>query len=550
MRIKEGVKNITLIGKEAFRVSDRIHQKVVGRKQKLVERKRKLRNRGRRIRYRLRDINWAPQDRPMLTASNIHYELADRIRGLGPGGIGAMHLLAQRSGLIDEIDRRLHLLKIHLPYHESDHVLNIAYNILCNGTCLEDIELRRNDEVYLDALGAQRIPDPTTAGDFCRRFKRPHIQILMNVINDVRVGVWQQQPESFFEEAIIDADGTLATTTGECKEGMDISYKGDWSYHPLVVSLANTGEPLYLTNRSGSRPSHEGAAWYLDRAGALCERAGFKKILYRGDTDFTQTHRLDGWDARGRRFIFGIDAMANLVEKAENLLKKRWKRLNRPAKYEVKTVPRERPDNVKERIVRERGFKNIRLKSEDVAQFAYRPTACKKSYRVVVVRKNLSVEKGELVLFDDIRYFFYITNDTSTPANEIVLLANDRCNQENLIEQLKNGVRAMQMPVNNLISNWAYMVMASLAWTLKAWFALLLPERGRWKEKYRNEKHTVLSMEFKTFLNAFMRVPCQIIRAGGRIVYRLLAWNPWQHVLLRGVDALHTMSTWRYPLRC
>ncbi len=474
----------------------------------------------------------------MFTASNIHYEMADRARGLGPGGIGAMHLLARRTGLIEAIDHRLHLLKIHLPYHESDHVLNIAYNILSGGTCLDDIELRRNDEVYLDALGAQRIPDPTTEGDFCRRFDESDIQVLMNTINDTRLRVWEEQPESFFEEAIIDADGTLADTTGECKLGMDINYKGQWGYHPLLVSLANTGEPLYLMNRSGNRPSHEGAAWYLDRAGALCERAGFKKVLYRGDTDFTQTQHLDRWDTKGRRFIFGIDAMANLVEKAEKLSQKGWKRLKRPAKYAVKTEPREHPDNEKERIVRERGFKNIRLQSEDVAEFAYRPTACQKTYRVVVVRKNLSVERGEQVLFDDIRYFFYITNDTSTAADEIVFLANERCNQENLIEQLKNGVRAMQVPVDNLLSNWAYMVMASLAWTLKAWFALSLPERGRWSQKHRQEKYTVLRMEFKTFLNAFMRVPCQIIQSGRRIMYRLLSWNPWQHVFLRGVDAV------------
>ncbi len=486
----------------------------------------------------------------MFTAGNIQYELADRVRGLGPGGIGAMHLLAKRTGLVEAIDRQVPLLKIHLPYYESDHALNIAYNILSGGTCLEDIELRRNDEVYLDALGAQRIPDPTTAGDFCRRFDEPDIQALMNVVNDVRVGVWQEQPDSFFEEAIIDADGTLADTTGECKQGMDVNYKGQWGYHPLLVSLANTGEPLYLSNRSGNRPSHEGAAWYLDRAGALCERAGFKKVLYRGDTDFTQTKYLDGWDAKGRRFVFGVAAMPNLVEKAENIQEKQWKRLNRPAKYKVETAPRERPDNVKERIVRERGFTDIRLQSEDVAEFSYCPTACRKMYRVVVVRKNLSVAKGEQVLFDDIRYFFYITNDQSASAAEIVFLANGRCNQENLIEQLKNGAQAMRMPMDNLLSNWAYMVMASLAWTLKAWFALILPETGRWGEKYKLEKSTILRMEFKKFLNCFMLMPCQIVRCGRRIVYRLLSWNPWQQVFLRGVDALRAMPACRYPMRC
>ena len=507
-------------------------------------RRKKLANRKRRIQHRLRHRNWTPQDKPMLTASNIQYELSGRTRGLGVGGIGVMHRLARQTGLIPAIDEALRLLKVHLPYHESDHVMNVAYNALSGGTCLEDLELRRNDEVYLDALGAQRIPDPTTAGDFCRRFSEKDVETLMDTINEVRLGVWDRQPASFFERAILDADGTLATTTGECKRGMDINYKGEWGYHPLLVSLANTGEPLYLVNRSGNRPSHEGAAGRFDQAIALCERAGFKKILLRGDTDFSQTTHLDRWDAAGVGFVFGVDAMANLVEEAENVPQDGWKPLHRRAKYTVRTEPRARPDNVKEEVVRQREFKNIRLQSEQVASFAYRPAACRKSYRVVVVRKNLSVEKGEDVLFEDIRYFFYITNEVQTPPEEIVFLANDRGNQENLIAQLKNGVHALHAPVDTLVSNWAYMVMASLAWTLKAWLALILPETGRWKNKHKAEKQTVLTMEFKTFVNAFIRVPCQIVRKGRRIVYRLLAWNPWQHVFLRAVDAL------RHPMRC
>ena len=516
--------------KEAFRVSN--------------SRRQKLWNRKRRIQRRLRKREWASQDRPMFTASNIHYDLSEKTRGLGPGGIGAIHLLARQTGLIETIDARVHLLKMHKPYHESDHVLNIAYNLISGGDCLEDLELRRNDESYLDALGAQRIPDPTTAGDFCRRFEVWDIQLLMRAINDVRVGVWRQQPKAFFERAIIDADGTLVRTLGECKQGMDISYDGQWGYHPLVVSLANTGEPLFVVNRSGNRPSHEGAAGYYDQAIRLCRKAGFEQVLLRGDTDFTQTRELDRWDADGVQFIFGIDAMPNLVAIAENLPKTAWNRLDRPAKYEVKTQTRERPSNVKEQIVRRREYENIRLSSEDVAEFAYQPTHCKKTYRVVVVRKNLSVAKGEQLLFDDVRYFFYITNDAESPADEIVFLANDRCHQENLIEQLKNGAKALNAPVDNLVSNWAYMVMGSLAWTLKAWFALSLPETGRWAEKHKAEKESVLKMEFKRFLNAFMLMPCQIVRQGRRIIYRLLSWNPWQPVFLRAVDAL------RCPMRC
>jgi hypothetical protein len=455
-----------------------------------------------------------------------------------------MHLLAQRTGLTAAIDESLQVLKVHQPYHESDHVLNIAYNILCGGQTLEDLEHLRHDEVYQDALGARVIPDPTTAGDFCRRPTEADLEALLAAIDRVRVRVWRQQPAGFFAEAIVEADGTLAPTTGECKEGMDISHDGVWGYHPLVVTLANTGEPLYLVNRSGNRPSHEGAAERFDQAIALCREAGFERILLRGDTDFSSTQHLDQWDQAGVRFLFGMDAMPNRVKIAAGLSERVWERLERPAKYAVKTERRRRPENVKEQVVVERGFQNLRLNSEDVAEFAYRPGACRRPYRMIVVRKNLSVERGEWVLFDEVRYFFYLTNDQETPAAELVFLANDRCNQENLIAQLKNGVHALRMPVGTLVSNGAYMVMASLAWTLKAWFALLLPEAGRWGEQYAAEKRAVLKMEFRTFQRAFIAMPCQIIRAGRKIVYRLLAWDPWQRVFLRGVDAL------RLPLRC
>jgi len=497
------------------------------------------------IRRRLDKNDNSGCGRPMITASNIHYEIADRTRAIAAGGIGAVHLVAQKLGLDEAIDRRLQLLKIHLPYHESDHVLNIAYNLLAGGACLEHLELCRNDEVYLDALGARRIPDPTTAGDFCRRFSRHDINVLQEVFNETRLKVWRQQPDEFFDEAVLDADGTMVETTGQCKEGMDINHKGQWGYHPLMISLANTGEPLYIVNRSGNRPSHEGAHEYFDKAIALMRRAGFRKITLRGDTDFTQTVHLDRWDdQRDVRFVFGIAAMANLYEMAENLPNSAWKRLRRRAKYQVETTPRARPENVKERVVEEREFKNIRLTGEYVAEFRYSPTKCKKTYRVVAVWKDLEVTQGQQKLFDDTMCFFYITNDWEAPAEQIVFDANDRCDQENLIQQQKSGVRSLTAPVDNLTSNWAYMVMASLAWSLKAWTALLLPEQGRWKKKRRVEKRTLLRMDFVTFRNAVINMPAQIIRTGRRIVYRLLSWHPWQEVFFRLLDQL------RLPLRC
>jgi hypothetical protein len=482
-----------------------------------------------------------PEDcsQPMFSASNIDYELAERTRAICHGGIGLIHTLARESGLIDALDRNLHLLKIHVPYHESDHVLNIAYNALCEGRCLEDIELRRNDETFLDALGTERIPDPTTEGDFCRRFdSKYHIARLHDAIDEARLNVWAKQPSEFFDQAIVDMDGSLVGTTGRCKKDMDIAYNGTWGYHALIVSLANTGEVLSLVNRPGNRPSHEGAAAQSDRAIALCRRAGFRRILLRGDTDFSQTEHLDRWDKDGVRFHFGYDAKTNLENIAEGLPKSRWKKLRRPARYEVQTRPRKRPDKVKDQIVRDRDFDILRLKSEEVAEFEYRPTKCKKSYRMIVVRKNISKEKGYRHLFDTIRYFFYITNDRDSSAAEVVFSCNDRCNQENLIAQLSGGVRALQAPVDSLMSNWAYMVMTSLAWNLKAWWALSLPEKGRWAKKHRKEKQTVLKMEFRTFVNYFMKIPCQIIRTGRRLVFRLLSWNPWQHVFARLANSL------------
>ena len=502
-----------------------------------------LANRKRQIQRRLDKSKLGDCSQPVFSARNIQYAIADRVRGLAFGGIGAFHLLARRTGLIDAIDRRLHLLKVKLPYHESDHVLNIAFNALCNGDCLQDIELRRNDAVFLDALGARRIPDPTTAGDFCRRFRAADIDLLQDIIDDVRIGVWRQQPDAFFERAILDADGSLVETTGQCKEGMDIAYDGTWGYHPLLVSLANTREVLRLVNRPGNRPSHEGAADALDRAVATCLRGGFRKVLLRGDTDFSQTQHLDRWDDDGRiRFIFGYDSKPNLKDSADQLPACAWRKLARPQRPDPVTGPRRRPDNVKDRIVRERGYETLRLQSEEIAEFNYRPVACHRDYRMVVVRKNISVEQGEPCLpgLEQIRYFFYISNDWVGEAEDIVFSAHDRCHQENLIQQLHHGLYALTAPVNNLESNWAYMVMTSLAWNLKAWAALRLPETGRWQEKYRADKVWLLGLEFKAFVHALVAIPCQLVRQGRRLLFRVLAYNPHQALFFRLVDALHT----------
>ena len=263
----------------------------------------------------------------------------------------------------------------------------------------------------------------------------------MDAINETRLAVWQRSPGLTEQTARIDGDGTLVPTTGACKEGMDIAYTGIWGYHPLVVSLANTGEPLFLKNRSGNRPSHEGVIPYFDKAITLCRRAGFRDILLRGDTDFALTTAFDRWTDAGVRFVFGYDATRTMVQWGQTAPPELYTALVRRTEQALTTRPRHRPARVKDRIVRERGFRKITTVRDEVVDFDYQPTACTRSYRVVALKKNLSVAKGEHVLFDDIRYFFYITNDSTLSCSEVVQEARQRCDQENLIAQLKGGVR-------------------------------------------------------------------------------------------------------------
>jgi hypothetical protein len=476
-----------------------------------------LRNRKKRIEKRLAPKNWEDQPRPMLKASNIQYEMAERVQGMNCGGIGAVHVMAQRLGLVEDIDRSLELLKVHLPYHESDHVFNISYNILVGGVRLEDIELRRQDEVFLNGLGADRIPDPTTAGDFTRRFQEADILALQECFNRARLKLWKVQPEGFLKEAFVDVDGTIAGTYGECKAGMDLSYKGIWGYGPLIVSLANTKEVLFLKNRAGNAASHSGSVEWIDRAVQLVKQVA-ETVTIRGDTDFTHTEQLDRWDEAGTQFILGFDAHAKLVGLAQALPSSAWKALERLPKYEILTEPRPKAFRYKEQIVVERGFENIKLVGEDVAEIEYQPTKCGKKYRVVIVRKNITIQKGETALLDDVRYLFYITNRKDA-VEKIVGLANGRCDQENVIEQLKNGVNAMRMPVHDLVSNWAYMVIASLAWNLKAWYGLMVPDRERGLE--------LVKMEFRRFLHSIILIPCQVVRTARRVIYRVLGYNSW-----------------------
>ena len=500
---------------------------------------RQLSGEARRIERRLEEAVGPNVSGPVLGRAKAVYEVAERSSGVAHGGMGLIARLVDGLDLAEEIDSSIHLLRQHRPYYESDHVLNVAYNALCGGKRLDDIELRRQDRVFLDALGAAALPDPTTAGDFCRRFDPESVMELQEAFNRARLRVWaRQDPDFLAQTARIDADASIVDTEGETKQGMNIAYNGMWGYSALVVSLANTVEPLYEALHGANRPSHEGVVPLYDRSIVLCRQAGFTDILLRGDTDFSLTPEFDRWEGEGVRFVFGFDARANLIQRAEDACEDLYHELVDRAERQIKTQPRRRPTNVRDGIVRQRGYKTLRQKKEEVVEFTYRPVKCKQDYRVVALRKNLSVERGDNVLFEEYRYFFYITNDWDLTADEVVAEARSRCNQENLIAQLKGGVRALHAPVNTLVANWAYMTMACLAWSLKAWCALLLPVSPRWADRHREQRRRLIRMEFRTFCQAFINIPCQIIQHARQIRWRVQAWNPWLGPFFRLLDAL------------
>jgi hypothetical protein len=214
-----------------------------------------------------------------------------------------------------------------------------------------------------------------------------------------------------------------------------------------------------------------------------------------------------------------MDNNAALRSRAEALDETAWSRLQRPAACDTLTgkTRRREPDH-KRRIVTERGYVNLELNHEDVAEFDYQPGKCARPYRVIALRKNISKSRGEHVLFDEVRYFFYITTRTDLSAAAVVACANDRCDQENVIEQLKNGVGALRVPLYDLVSNWAYMVIAALAWNLKSWFAMMLHRKADRREHIR--------MEFRRFINAIILLPARVIRRARSITIRIIGFQP------------------------
>jgi len=458
---------------------------------------------------------WPGDGRPVIRNRQVRVQIQERGEITPYGGLALAHDLAMRLGIDRDIQASMHLLRLYAPYFDSDHVLTHVYNQYVGGTCIEDIAHLQHSDAIKHLTGACRIPDPSTSGDFLRRFNPSNLRAFQQVIDRAREKVWRKMPNSRKRVATVDMDSTIKAVYGECKQGADFSYTGKWSYHPLLLTLAETRELLRTLNRSGNAASADGAAAALKEVLPMVQRH-FGKVYVRGDSAFYQKAIIAECVHRHVGFALVMDSYANLIEMAESLPESAWKPFSAHAARKVaRTNPRRKARRKRERVrarkACERGYKTLSTIEQWAAEFNYtlRPGleefgVVGSTFRVVVKRQLVETRQGQQLLYADYVYRFIITNIPRSEMNtaEVLCFAYGRCDQENIIEQAKHGIAALRMPTGELLANSAFLMAGQLAWCLRAWLSLLaLPkETTRW--------------EWKWFRQAFVYVAARITQGG------------------------------------
>ncbi len=454
---------------------------------------------------------WPKDERPVIHNRQVRLHVQQRGEITPYGGLALAHDLAMRLGIDRDINDSMELLRLHLPYFDSDHLLTHVYNQYVGGFCIEDIANLQHSDAVKHLTGACRIPDPSTAGDFLRRFDRSNLRAFQQVIDRAREKVWRQMPNSRKGVATIDMDSTIKEVYGQCKQGADFSYTGKWSYHPLLLTLAETHELLRTLNRSGNITSADGAAEALKEVLPMVKRH-FGKVYVRGDSAFYQRAIIAECVHQRAGFALVMDSFANLIEMAENLPESAWKPFWAHAAQKVARTtqkPRRKRRRVRALKAQQRGYKTLSTIGQWAAEFNYTLSSglekfglIGNTFRVVVKRQLVQTSQGQELLYEDYVYRFIITNIPrgEMDAGEVLCFAYGRCDQENIIEQTKNGIAALRMPTGDLLANAAFLMAGQLAWCLRAWLSLLaLPrETTRW--------------EWKWFRQAFVYVAARITR--------------------------------------
>ena len=445
------------------------------------------------------------------------------------GGLALAARLAVTLKASQRIDAELSLLKIHRPFSESDHVLTHVYNLFVGGTCIEDIADLQHSEAARRILGASRIPDPTTAGDFLRRLDEDAIHSLDAVCDDLHRATWKKRWGRRKQKlALVDIDSHVHHVYGDQKEGADFTYKGGFGYHPLVVSLAGTHECLRIVNRPGNVTSADGADETIESIIPLLKER-FHQTIFRGDSAFAHQAIYKTCERHGMQFAMVSPCHPNLAALADAIPERRWKPFCADEKDRLpKEKRRKRGKNIRRRRARERGKRDLKLEKQWLAEIDYQPARSDKTYRLIVRRQRIE-ESTQGELFELWRYRYVITNlPRSTSADEVVRLTYRRCDQEKVIEQLQNGVAAMRMPTGGFLANWAFLVCARIAHNMKAWLAMLaLPEETmRW--------------EWKRFRKAFVYIAAKVVRSAGQTRVRFADSHRFATAVARGIAKLQT----------
>jgi hypothetical protein len=347
----------------------------------------------------------------------LHLEADARGEMTHYGGLVLAQQFVRRFGVAQRLDQHLHLFKRHAPYYESDHVLALAYTLYADGTCLEDQGALQASEAVRRLVGACRIPDPSTAGDFLRRFKSAaDVEQLSAVIDEVQEEAWSKLPRRVrrrrakHELALVDLDGHIKPLYGEHKEGADFSYDGRWSYQPLVVSLAGSGECLRVVNQPGSARSSDAAAEAL-RAVLPRVQRHFRNALVRGDTDFDRADVFQQVIDAQAYFAIGGRVYPNRAALAQALPESAWQPFIPRARRGWSSAParRGRTPNWRKHKAAQRGFRNLRTIGQWIAELSYQPAGLQHPCRMIV-RRILIEEEKQGTLFESFRYRLILTN--------------------------------------------------------------------------------------------------------------------------------------------
>lgn len=464
------------------------------------------------------DLAWPKTEGRVMRHPLLHLESDPRGEITHYGGLVLAQQFVRRFGVAKRLDEALALFKRHAPYHESDHVLALAYTLYVDGTCLEDQAALQGSEAVRRLVGACRIPDPTTAGDFLRRFRvAQDVERLAGVTDEVQEAVWSKLPRHVRrrrkkqELALVDLDGHIKPLYGVQKEGADFSYDGRWSYQPLVVSLGGSGECLRVVNQPGSARSSDAAAEALTEVLPLVRRH-FRNALVRGDTDFDRSDVFKAVLAAKAYFAIGGRLYPNRAALVQAIAERRWEPFVARAEREQPSGPsREgRTPNYRRQKAVERRFRMLRTVKQWVSEIAYQPAGLGSACRMIVRRILIEENDGQGVLVKHFRYRLVLTNlPRSYSPRQIIDLTYQRCDQENVIEQFGDGIAGWRMPVAEFMGNSAWLQIARLAWNLGKWIAQIALPRE------------VVRWEWKRFRRHFVYIAAKVLKTGRRLVVRL-----------------------------